>query len=377
MGNITIVGLGPGAFGLITIATLDKLKKAGVVLLKTANHPAVEGLKEHNINFASYDHLYSQGADLATVHQLIAQDVVDRAIQGHDVVYAVPGNPLVAEHSVELIRTLAAERHLPVVVLPGVGKYTLDPLVDVMAQLRAPTGCPWDLEQTHVSLRRYMVEEVYEILEAIDARDADNLCEELGDLLLQIVFHARIAEERGEFSIQDVINRVTKKMVRRHPHVFGSTTVRNADDVLVNWDKIKQREKGENRQGVLAGISPGLPSLMRAFKLQGKAAKVGFDWDSIEPIWDKIEEEIAELKEAIASGDAAKIEAELGDTLFAIVNLARRVEVEPETALNGTNNRFIRRFNYIENYVKEHKLRWEELSLAELDALWEQAKGQE
>lgn len=377
MGDITIVGLGPGAFGLITVATLDKLTTAEHLLLKTANHPAVAGLRQHNIVFHSYDGLRTQKATLADFHQAIAQDIVQRAEQGESVVYGIPGNPLVAEQTVLLLQNLAQSKHIPLAILPGVGRYTLDPLVEVMAQLRAPNGCPWDLEQNHPSLRRYIVEEVYEILEAIDAADAENLCEELGDLLLQIVFHARIAEECGEFSMQDVINTVTTKMVRRHPHVFGNITVQNAGEVLVNWDKIKQREKGSARQSVVAGISPGLPSLMRAFKLQSKTAKVGFDWDNIDPVWQKITEELQELRAAVAEGEPAAIEAELGDVLFAVVNLARHLKVEPETALNGTNNRFLQRFTYIEDYVQQHQLSWPKLTLTDMDKLWEQAKAME
>lgn len=377
MGDITIVGLGPGAFGLITVATLDKLTAAEHLLLKTAKHPAVTELRQRNIAFASYDHLCNGLAALADVHEAIAQDIVQRAEQGQSVVYAVPGNPLVADQTVLLIQNFAASRMIPLSILPGVGRYTLDPLVEVMAQLRAPNGCLWDLEQNHSSLRRYIVEEVYEILEAIDAADAENLCEELGDLLLQIVFHARIAEECGEFSIQDVVNTVATKMVRRHPHVFGNITVHSAGEVLVNWDKIKQREKGAVRQSILDGISPGLPSLLRAFKLQSKAAKVGFDWDNIAPVWQKVAEEIQELREAVAENVPAAIEAELGDVLFAVANLARHLKVEPETALNGTNNRFLQRFNYIENYARQQQLSWQDLTLDELDKLWEQAKDKE
>ena len=254
-------------------------------------------------------------------------------------------------------------------------EFSLDPVIDVMSKLRSPGGCVWDMEQTHASLRRYIVEEVYEVLEAIDMRDAGLLCEELGDLLLQIIFHARMAEETGEFSMQDVIDRVVEKLIRRHPHVFGEVNVRDAAEVIVNWDAIKRNEKGSQRQSVLDGVPKGLPALMRGEKLQVKAAKVGFDWQTIEPVWEKVAEELAELKEATDSGDADRIESELGDVIFAVVNLARFLHVEAEVALNRTNNRFIKRFKHVESLVKQRELEWTKLDLAALDRLWEEAKA--
>ncbi|MCX7780286.1 MAG: nucleoside triphosphate pyrophosphohydrolase [Negativicutes bacterium] len=271
--------------------------------------------------------------------------------------------------------------HLTSIYLPGrksrLQTFALTPLVDIMARLRAPEGCLWDIEQTHASLRRYIVEEVYEVLEAIELAAPEKLCEELGDLLLQIVFHARIAEEAGEFSMQDVIDTVCDKMIRRHPHVFGDISVSDAAEVVVNWDKIKNREKGGAPGSALDGVPGGLPSLMRAFKLQAKAAKVGFDWDNIEPVWAKIREELDELRQAIADGAPSKIEDELGDVLFAVVNLSRFIDTEPETALNRTNNKFVRRFRYIEEAVRRQGKTWKEYTLSDLDRLWEDAKRQE
>jgi tetrapyrrole methylase family protein/MazG family protein len=268
--------------------------------------------------------------------------------------------------------------HLTSVYVPPRPKraaaFSLDPVVDVMARLRSPGGCVWDLEQSHRSLRRYIVEEVYEVLEAIDLADGAKLCEELGDLLLQIVFHARIAEECGEFSMQDVVTKVTEKLVRRHPHVFGEVSVRDAAEVIVNWEKIKRREHPGERPSVLDGVPKDLPSLMRAYKLQAKAAKVGFDWNSVAPVWDKIYEELGELKQAAAGGAAAEVEGELGDVLFSIVNLARFFDVEPETALNGTNNKFIRRFAYVEAAVKGQGQKWKDFTIEQLDTLWNEAK---
>jgi len=270
--------------------------------------------------------------------------------------------------------------HLTSLYVPrnlGAERFTLSPIVDIMATLRSKEGCVWDIEQSHSSLRRYLVEEVYEVLEAIDLEQGDKLCEELGDLLLQIVFHARIAEESKVFTMQQVVDVVTEKMVRRHPHVFGDITVRDAGEVVLNWDEIKKQEYGNERLSVLDGIPKGLPSLMRAYKLQAKAAKVGFDWDDIQFVWDKIQEELSELKFACKQGQTSEIEGELGDVLFSVVNLARFLKIDAEVALNVTNNKFIRRFSYIEKTVHNNDLKWEKLGLEKLDMLWEQAKNKE
>lgn len=270
--------------------------------------------------------------------------------------------------------------HLTTLYVPAYKRaktFSLDPLIDVMARLRSPGGCVWDIEQTHKSLRRYIVEEVYEVLEAIDEADGDKLCEELGDLLLQIVFHARMAEETGVFSMQDVVHTVTEKMVRRHPHVFGEITVRDAAEVVVNWDKIKQIEKSAERVTVLAGVPKGLPSLMRAYKLQAKAAKVGFDWEDPEPVWGKIQEELVELREALNGKDLHLAEGELGDVLFAVVNLARKYSIDAEIALNLTNEKFARRFGYIEADFKRRGIKWQDCRLEDLDKLWDEAKKTE
>ncbi|MCC5466839.1 nucleoside triphosphate pyrophosphohydrolase [Pelosinus baikalensis] len=482
MGEITIVGLGPGSFGLITVETLELLKTAEKLLLRTAKHPTVAAMLERGIAFTSYDYVYEEKTSFEEVYETIAHDCLRQAALGKKVVYAVPGSPLVAEKTVMLIRQLAGEQGIAVRILPGmsflevlytrlaidpiegitvldaadlaslppelmtalvvtqvynhyvaseaklvlmeyypddyevivvknlglpdeqlltvplfemdrvqeidhltsvyvprrstaVKRFSLDPILDVMAKLRSNEGCVWDIEQTHSSLRRYIVEEVYEVLEAIDLQQGELLCEELGDLLLQIVFHARIAEEAKVFTMQQVIDGISEKMIRRHPHVFGDTSVRDAGEVVLNWDAIKKQEHGHERPSVLDGIPKGLPSLMRAYKLQAKAAKVGFDWDRIEPVWDKIYEELEELKDACAQGQAINMEAELGDVIFSIVNLARFLKIDGEVALNTTNNKFRRRFLYIEKVMKEKKLKWENMSLKQLDFLWEEAKS--
>ncbi|MBP3953478.1 nucleoside triphosphate pyrophosphohydrolase [Bacillus suaedae] len=246
----------------------------------------------------------------------------------------------------------------------------------VIARLRGPGGCPWDQEQTHQSLKQYLLEETYEVLEAIDEEDDDHLIEELGDVLLQIMLHAQIGEDNGYFTIQDIIQSTTGKMIRRHPHVFSTVEIENADEVVANWDEIKRQEKGEQGEehSILSSIPKGLPALLEAKKLQKKAAKVGFDWDDAAPMWAKLQEEIDEFKEEIKRESKEEMKKELGDILFVIVNLARFYDIEAEEALLGTNRKFKKRFTYIEETVQAQGKQMSELSLSELDVIWEEAK---
>lgn len=512
MGTITIVGLGPGAAGHMSVETMELLQSCPQVILRTAVHPTVSELQKQNVSYNSCDDLYEQGASFEEVYEGVTQRVLAAAAQG-DVVYAVPGSPLVAEKTVVLLRQAAGEQGIKLIIKPSMsfldlayvelgidpiaglriidaqdfgaigeaGAYPLmitqvysqlvasnlkivlmdnlsddyeiyflrnlglpdeecrkiklfeldrqphidhltsvyvppedfagepqyfgeeeeyaavseldgveealvttagfddvdiQPLVEVMRTLREPGGCPWDREQTHASIRSNMIEEVYEYLEAVDADDTAGMREELGDVLMQIVFHARMAEEAGRFDLQDVIDEVVDKLIRRHPHVFGETQVQGSDDVLRNWEAIKKEEKTE-RKHVLDGVTQGLPALLRAYKMQGKAAKVGFDWPDSEGVWAKVQEELDELREALANGDAQAAENELGDVLFAVVNYARHNKIEPEVALNGTNNRFANRFNYVERQVEASGRQWSDFTLDELDAFWDEAKKRE
>ncbi len=244
---------------------------------------------------------------------------------------------------------------------------------ETIAHLRAPEGCPWDRKQTHRSLRPYLLEETYEVLDALDSGNLDDLREELGDLLLQIVLHSQVAVGAGEFSMADVIATINAKIIRRHPHVWGDVSAEDEDAVKVNWDRLKQEEKGENgRKSRLDGVAQTLPALSQAYSYQDRAARVKFDWDTIEPVIAKIHEEIEELQTA---PDAASREGELGDLLFAVVNWARWLGIDPESALRGTNARFYRRFHYIEQQVVAQNLAWDDLTLDEMDQLWEQAKS--
>ena len=506
MGMITIVGLGPGAVGHLSLETMSIMQGCEQVILRTAVHPTVAELAKQGVKYTSCDDLYEAGASFEEVYQNVVTRVLTAAHKG-DVVYAVPGSPLVAEKTVVLLREQAKAQNLELAIKPSMsfldlayvalgidpiaglriidaqdfgaiadaGQYPLmitqvysqlvasdlkialmenlpdeyelyflrnmgledeecrpvklfeldrqpkidhltsvyippmgedenmpcgimafgkdeeeeavenmvdttsfddvdiQPLVDVMRTLREPGGCPWDREQTHASIRSNMIEEVYEYLEAVDAEDTEGMREELGDILMQIVFHARMAEEAGHFDLQDVIDEVVDKLIRRHPHVFGETKVTGSDEVLVNWEAIKKTEKTE-RKHVLDGVTHGLPALLRAYKLQSKAAKVGFDWPDVKGVWDKVQEELAELQEALASGDRAAAENELGDVLFALVNYARHQKIEPEVALNGTNNRFAKRFAHVESCVEASGKAWQDFSLDELDQFWDEAK---
>ncbi len=526
MGTITVVGLGPGAVGNLSLETMGLLQNCGQVILRTAVHPTVAELEKQQVKFTSCDDLYEKAASFEEVYNSVVARVLEAAQKG-DVVYAVPGSPLVAEKTVVLLRTAAKEQGVKLVIKPsmsfldlayvelgidpiaglqiidaqdfaeiaGAGQhplmitqvyskmvasdlkialmdvlpdeyeiyflrnlglpdeecrsiklYELDrqahidhltsayipplaegaedvtlqkvaadedipgvitfgededdfadaaededgyvedflpeagfddfdiqPLADVMRTLREPGGCPWDREQTHKSIRSNMIEEVYEYLEAVDADDVAGMREELGDVLMQVVFHARMAQEAGLFDLQDVIDEVVDKLIRRHPHVFGDTNVDGSDDVLRNWEAIKKEEKKE-RKHVLDGVAQGLPALLRAYKLQGKAAKVGFDWDNTEAVWAKVEEELGELRVALDGGDKEAAESELGDVLFAVVNYARHNKIEPEVALDGTNNRFSKRFSFVEQKVEASDKSWADFSLAELDKFWDEAK---
>lgn len=525
MGTITIVGLGPGAVGHLSLETMGFLQNCAQVILRTAVHPTVAELEKQNVKFTSCDDLYEKAVSFEEVYNSVVERVL-AAAQNGDVVYAVPGSPLVAEKTVVLMRTAVKEQGVKLVIKPsmsfldlayvelgidpiaglqiidaqdfaeiaGAGQhplmitqvysqmvasdlkialmdvlpdeyeiyflrnlglpdeecrpiklYELDrqpnidhltsayvpplaegaentvfekvedaadvpgiitfgededdfadegeeegyaedflpeagfddfdiqPLADVMRTLREPGGCPWDREQTHKSIRSNMIEEVYEYLEAVDADDVAGMREELGDVLMQVVFHARMAQEAGRFDLQDVIDEVVDKLIRRHPHVFGDTHVDNSDEVLVNWEAIKKQEKQE-RKHVLDGVTQGLPALLRAYKLQSKAAKVGFDWPDSASVWAKVQEELGELQEALQAGDKAAAESELGDVLFAVVNYVRHYGIEPEVALDGTNNRFAARFNYVEKQVEDSGKGWQDFTLAELDKFWDEAK---
>ncbi|WP_158811351.1 nucleoside triphosphate pyrophosphohydrolase [Beijerinckia sp. L45] len=262
----------------------------------------------------------------------------------------------------------------------------LQRLIDIMAALRTPeSGCPWDLAQTSATIAPYCIEEAYEVVDAIERGDVEDLRDELGDLLLQVVFHARIAEETGQFAFADVAEAVCAKMIRRHPHVFGDLKSASPDGVRANWETIKAEERQlkrdkagprRDRAGLLADVPVALPGLTRALKLQQKASRVGFDWGDVRLVLAKIREEIDEIEEAVASKDANEVAGEIGDLLFAVTNLARHAAVDPETAVRSTNAKFERRFAFIERELATRGSSAEAASLDDMDALWDEAKRQ-
>lgn len=254
-----------------------------------------------------------------------------------------------------------------------------DTLLQIMAQLRGPGGCPWDREQTHASLKPFLIEETYEVLEAIETGEALAMTEELGDLLFQVVFHARVAEERGEFTIADVLRHLVGKMIRRHPHVFANTAVETPREALAQWEALKQHEAAARgrRRSVIDGVPRAMPSLARAQRTQAKAARVGFDWPDARAAWDKVREEIDEAGEAIASGDSARIREELGDVLFSLVNVARLASIDAEDVMHGATEKFRRRFTEMEADLIAQGKSVENVPQAEFEQAWKAAKAAE
>ncbi len=257
-------------------------------------------------------------------------------------------------------------------------KDLFESLVEVIATLRGENGCPWDREQTHTSLKSTLIEETYETVEAIDSGNPDKLKEELGDLLLNIMLQAQIAAENNNFDIYDVIDTLTEKLIRRHPHVFGDVNVENAEDVVKNWEAIKSQESGyEDRKSVLDGIPNALPALLRGQKIQKRVARVGFDWDNISDVVAKVDEELTEVKESLPTNDTEAIEMEIGDLLFAVVNLCRFIDLQAEETLRKSNRKFITRFKRMENELEKQGKTLTDQTLTELDEIWEKVKKDE
>lgn len=254
-------------------------------------------------------------------------------------------------------------------------KYTIEDLRDIIITLRSENGCPWDKVQTHQSIKKDMIEECYEAIDALDSGDDHAFANELGDVLLQVVFHSRLAEERGAFNFDDVLNEICTKLITRHTHVFGTDKAATAEEALGQWEKNKKKEKNlDSYTAMLRDVPAYLPALMRSAKIQKKAASVGFDWDSAEPVYDKIDEETAELKSAVASGRADCIEEEYGDLLFSVVNLGRHLGLTPEISLTKASDKFIKRFESMENEAIKERLDMAEMPADDLEILWENAK---
>ena len=480
MPGITLLGLGPGDPAKLTREAWDVLGSAGEVWLRTEQHPTVAGLPA-SVKIHSFDAFYEAGDSFEDVYKAIVDKVLELGLRDEGVVYAVPGDPFVAEATCPAIVERARSQNLPLKVINGISflepvfaalgldpyprlilmdamelsqvhvpafppdmpvliaqiysrmvaaevKMTLTaiypdehpvrlvhaagtkdelvediplfeidrsehiglltvlylpPLADgtsfeafqeIIAHLRAPDGCPWDKEQTHASLRSHLLDEAYETLEAMDSEDPARMAEEFGDLLLQIVLNAQIASEEGEYSMTDVVKGIYDKIIYRHPHVFGDIHVDGVKGVLQNWEKLKADERqanGKSEKGPLDGIPLALPALIQAQEYQERAARVGFDWPEISGVLEKIVEEIQEVREAANEDELA---AELGDLFFALVNLARWKKVDAESALRGTNIRFKKRFDFVEAGAKKQGRKLQEMTLDEMEALWQEAK---
>ncbi|GAB2718712.1 nucleoside triphosphate pyrophosphohydrolase [Paenibacillus thermoaerophilus] len=493
--RIIAVGLGSGDPDQLTLGVWRKLQSAsaaGTLRVRTATHPAVRRIEAEGLVYRAYDDIYETHDRFEDVYETIAASLIDEAPKAPDaIVYAVPGHPMVAERTVQLLRErcpaagiafeiaggesfldqafvrlgfdpiegfqlldaaslkpdlLRPELHTLIgqvydamtasdvklalmelypddyevvaghaLGVPGeeridrVPLYELDRLPhygnlslvwvprtdnadlrvrrferlrEIVEILRSPEGCPWDREQTHESLRKHLIEETYEVLDAIGDDDPDAMCEELGDLLLQVMLHAQIEAETGAFTVYDVIAGLNEKLIRRHPHVFGERKAADAEEALSRWQAMKAAEKAaragtgrdEKPASALDGVPRELPSLYKALKLQKKAAAVGFDWPDAEGVFAKVEEELAEVREARASGDSERVADELGDLLFAIVNLARFVKADPDAALERTNRKFVKRFSYMEEQLRLRGKKLENTSLEEMESYWQAAK---
>ena len=479
---IKIVGLGPGAKEALTIGTICELEGTKNVFLRTEKHPTVDYLKEKKIIFDTYDNVYESIGSFDEVYLNIANNLIKRHEELGDLVYAVPGHPLVAEKSVFNLIELCKENNIEYKIVPAVsfidamieslridpiqglkiidsfdiGNQILDKrigtvvtqvynqliasevkiklleqyndetqiyyvraagikeqesirkiplfeldmqedidyltsiyipkdlknkkdfndLLEVIEILRSEDGCPWDREQTHKSLEKALIEESYEVIDAIDQEDDNSLIEELGDVLLQVVFHASIGKEDGYFDISDVIEGICNKMISRHPHVFKNPSeLDSSEEVLVKWDELKKKEKGySSLTEEMRGITKGLPALLRAHKVQEKEKKVGFDFDDVSFAINKVKEELKEVIDVYNIENMEKIKEEIGDLLFSCVNVARFLKVDEEIALNYTIDKFIKRFEYIERVAKEKNIKLTNMNTDEMNKFWEISK---
>ncbi|YCI77193.1 nucleoside triphosphate pyrophosphohydrolase [Bacillus sp. R1-10] len=487
MNEITIIGLGAGDLEQLPLGIYKKLVQMEQCYVRTADHPVIGDLKREGINFTAFDGIYEKHDQFEAVYEEIAETLLHEA-SNRSVLYAVPGHPMVAEKTVQLL--LEKGPALGIAIKLEGGQSFLDPLFQavridpiegfqlldgtdlspddlhitqhmiigqvydafsasdvkltlmeklpddyevyivtaagssqekvikcalfeldrqmelsnltsvyvppvkdealryrefsklrrVIAELRGPDGCPWDKKQTHESLKKYLIEEAYELIDSIDEGDDEGMVGELGDVLLQVMLHSQIGEDEGMFTIDDVIEGITAKMIRRHPHVFGDVEVNGEEDVLVNWQKIKEDEKGGETKAlksILDGIEKSLPNLLRAEEYQKRAAKVGFDWDEVSEAWKKVREEVQELEEEILSPnrDVERVKSELGDLFFALVNISRYYDIQAEEAVYKANQKFHQRFTYIEECIQRANKKFEDYTLEELDSYWDEAKA--
>jgi tetrapyrrole methylase family protein/MazG family protein len=387
-----VVGLGPGDPDLLTLGSREAMRRVGRAVTVLAPPELVLFLESEGVTIVrdriAHPALFMRGSSEAIESFVAALDEQDLAL-------GILGNPLTDFAGLPVLLralerrgwtselvpgmprgTLSAAVNMPLVPLPPASEHhSWDDVVEIMARLRR--SCPWDREQTHQTLLPYLIEETYEVVDAVEAQDDNELREELGDILLQVLFHAQLATERGKFSIADVVDTLSNKMIRRHPHVFGDQAVSGVADVWRNWDQLKALEPaGKKRESRLDGVPKGLGSLQRAQKMQEKAARIGFDWPELSGIHAKLAEELSELEGARRDNDPQKIREETGDVLFTFVNLARAIGIDAEGALRAANDKFYRRFTYMERRAETEGRDLGDLSLDELEELWQLAKTQ-
>jgi tetrapyrrole methylase family protein/MazG family protein len=394
---VRIVGLGPGDPRFLTVGSLDALRAASRAVALAVPPDLADYLLSSGIAL-DRDYAVDQAAIVRGGLEAIAAFVerIDDDANDTDLAVGVLGNPLadfpglpLFLHALEALNiatqivpgmphaALSAAAAVPLLPLPPQSDhYSFEGLVEIMARLRL--GCPWDREQTHRTLIPYLIEETYEVVEAIEAAEPDAICDELGDLLLQIVFHAQLGSEAGSFTVADVIDALSNKMVRRHPHVFGDATIPDVDAQWRSWEKLKSQEKtGLKRASRLDGIPKHLGALQRGQRMQEKAARVGFDWPNVVGVLDKLHEEMLELAQAQrAKQDDAHVREELGDVFFTLVNLARSLGIDAESAVREANDKFYRRFGFMERAAAQSGKALSDLTLDELEELWQQAKTQ-
>lgn len=373
---IAIVGLGTGGIEELSLGAWEALKRAQRVLLRTEEHPAVAQLRARGLPLEVVEANEDASGDRERALRVL------EAAARVEVAYAVPGRSLLTDRSVSLLREQAPAQGIETRLYPASSPVAtaFQEFVELIARLRGPDGCPWDREQTFSSLKRFMIEEAYEAVEAVDSGRPERLCDELGDVLIQVVLNAQLAAEEGSFTIQDVIAGVTEKLIRRHPHVFGDIAVTDSADVLRNWEQIKRREQSgpaseASRASVLDGVPRDLPALMKAMEVSKRVVRVGFEWPSLDEVFEKLSEEVAELKAVIPTGDHDRIAGEIGDLLFTLVNVARFLKVDPEDALRTMVARFTKRFRHVEQLASRKGRHVCQMSIHELDALWEAAKN--
>ncbi len=372
MGKIVIIGIGPGSPRHLTAASKAALRREPLYF-QSGKHPVARYCTEQGIRWRGLDRF-------AAAPRIRARILLSAAARHSRIGYALPGDPLDGDITVKNLMRLGPAKGHRIRIVPGVsldgpgGASALRRLEKIMTVLRSSRGCPWDRLQTHHSLRGCLIEETYEVVAAIDRDDDAALKEELGDLLLQVVFHSELAREKGRFDLKGVIEGIAAKLIRRHPHVFGAGRESSFDGAVVRWEQVKDQEKGLGETGRMQ-VDPGLPALLRSYKIQQRAASLGFDWPSLQGAVDKLREEAQELEDAYRQEVPERIEEEFGDFLFAAVNVARFLELNPEMALGKALRKFMVRFSHISDQAAKRERPLSAFSLEQMDQWWEEAKN--